>query len=540
MTATSSHSNDTDTEGWRVLFYYNTYRLALTALLLFISSPVFEEISLSNSMPSLLIPLIGITSVSAVTYNTIHRRRPALHIQAHLLFILDIVFITMLTLSESLLASSTLILYFTTAAVTAILFHLRISLIYTFCCAGLIFYLDYLAYVDNQLKLDNYYLTPLLVVGLFSAVVIVGAIANRTRTAYTVVEKQKTALADLDQINQLVVDQLDLGILFLDQDLRIQMMNQSAEKLVGQFIDRHRTVTGRLAALLTSHQQPGGASSEFSIHVKSQELRTTSLLLRNGYLVQIDDQTTIHKKIQQSKMASIGRMASAISHEIRNPLSAINHAAQLLTPVKGNDEDAELIQIIRNHAKRIDHIVESILRRSRPGKTERKVIHLRPWLKVFIETFRETLSSTKTGLDSVELAFSGEDSEILFDPTQLEQVITNLCQNSVKYANPQYGHLKIRLHMARFWDDTPYLNLTDNGQGISREDAEQLFEPFYTSDSQSTGLGLFLVKEYCNLNGANIEYVRGSSRHGFRITFQSPEPDITEPNPADEEPAPSQ
>ena len=237
-----------------------------------------------------------------------------------------------------------------------------------------------------------------------------------------------------------------------------------------------------------------------------------------GLLVQIEDQTSIQRQIQQSKLASIGRMASAISHEIRNPLSAINHAAQLLTPQDAeNSEDGELIQIIRTHSKRIDEIIESVLSRSRPGKAQRKSLKLQPWLKVFIDTFHETVSP-----GDISLATAGGDGTVLFDPTQLEQIITNLCQNSIKYANPKDGKLKIRFYVGTVWDGTPYLDITDNGQGVKPEDVDMLFEPFHTSDSKSTGLGLFLVKEFCNFNGADIEYVKGAHRHGFRITFQQP------------------
>jgi len=260
-------------------------------------------------------------------------------------------------------------------------------------------------------------------------------------------------------------------------------------------------------------------SNGFIFRIKNKELAFSTIPLRNGYLVQIEDQTAIQRRIQQSKMASVGRMASAISHEIRNPLSAINHAAQLLTPADpGNTEDDELIQIIRTHAKRIDNIIESVLQRSRPGKAESKEVQLKPWLKIFIDTFRETVTP-----GDVELTLAGGDGKVMFDPTQLEQILTNLCQNSIKYANPLSGSLNIRIFVGAASDGSPLLDVTDNGQGVNPADVDQLFEPFHTTDSKSTGLGLFLVREFCNFNGAEIEYIRGSKRHGFRITFQQPE-----------------
>jgi len=514
----NSINASTDEEGWQILFYYNLYRLGLTVLLVALASPVIEQLSDNSSVKTLLIPIAGIALLSLATFINIRRRWPALYIQAHVLFLLDIVFISILTFSQHLLESSTLILYVTTAAATAVLFHLRVSLSYTLLCTILIFYGDYLEFLDGTAVLQDYYLTPLLVVGLFSVVVIVGTVANRSRTVHTVVQEQEKVLADLDQINQVVLEQLDLGVLFLDQKLNIQLINKSARNLMGEFISAQNRVIGELGEVISVYLKLP-KNDDFSFRVANHELGFSILPLRNGFLVQIEDQTNLQKQIQQSKLASIGRMASAISHEIRNPLSAINHAAQLLTPIDPQSaEDTELIQIIRTHTKRIDEIIESVLQRSRPGKAQRKELILRPWLKVFIDTFHETVSPGDASLTT-----AGGDAKVMFDPTQLEQIITNLCQNSIKYAKPDDGELKIRFYVGSFWDGTPYLDVTDNGQGVDDQQVDQLFEPFHTSDSKSTGLGLFLVKEFCNYNGADIEYMRGTQRHGFRITFQQPD-----------------
>ncbi len=504
----------TDEEGWQILFYYNLYRLGLTILLVALASPVINQLSTADSAYNLVVPIAGIATISLLTFINIKRRWPALYIQAHLLFFLDIIFISMLTLSQHLLESSTLILYVTTTAATAVLFHLRVSLGYTLICAILIFYSDFVKLTAGTAVIDNYYLTPLLLVGLVSIVVIVGTVAKRSRTALTVLEKQEIELADLDQINNVIIDQLDIGVLFLDRGLNIQLINLGAKKLLSGFINSNNQLDGELAKTLTQYLR-NSSTKGFNYRIQNQDLGFSTVPLRKGYLIQIENRTDLEKQIQQSKMVSIGRMASAISHEIRNPLSAINHAAQLLQPTDPkNTEDIELIQIIRTHAKRIDEIIESVLQRSRPGQIQGKELSLLPWLKVFADTFQDTISN-----NDVILSSTGENATILFDPTQFEQIITNLCQNSIKYAKPEGEKLKIRFNVSVIWDGTIYLDITDNGQGVNAENVEQLFEPFYTSDSKSTGLGLFLVREFCTLNGAEIEYIRGTNRHGFRISF---------------------
>ena len=505
---------DSDEEGWQILFYYNIYRLGLTILLLALASPLIGTISLADNLYGLLVPTVGIAAISLVTFINLQRRWPPLVVQAHFLFLLDILFITMLTFSRQLLDSSTLILYVTTASATAVLFSQRVSLLYTLLCAFLIFYNDYVKFMEGSIVIREYYLTPLLVVGLFTVVAIVGRIAGRARSVQSVVAQQNRALEDLDRINQVILEQLDIGVMFLDNKLRIEQINRSARDQIGVFIDENKRIVGDLAEAMMDHIH-AGTKEGFNFRIQNREFAFTLLPLSNGQLVQIEDRTQIQKQIQQSKLASIGRMASAISHEIRNPLNAISHAAQLLRPTDNAvDEDTELIQIIRTHSHRIDEIIKSVLERSRPGKPQRKELKLQAWLKVFMDTFRETIDP-----DQADLTAGGEDAAVLFDPTQLEQVITNLCQNSIKYAKPEGDRLKIHLQVGRAMDGTAILDVVDNGQGVDPEKEDQLFEPFHTSDSRSTGLGLFLVREFCRINGADIEYLRGKTRQGFRITF---------------------
>lgn len=514
-------NTNSDEEGWQILFYYSLYRLGLTALLIALASPVIGKLTVAQATTSFILPVAGIAAISLITLVNIQRRKPALYLQAHFLFVMDILFITILTFSRYLLDSSTIILYVTTAAATAVLFHLRVSITYTIVCAILILYKDYLEFVAGSKVLDTYYLTPLLLTGLFSIVVIVGMIANQSRNVKTVVQKQERELADLDQVNQYILEHLEIGVLLLDDKLNIQLINDTAKGLVQHFIGSTYQIKGELGDRIKPAMQSPG-NREFNFRINNRELAFTTLPLATGYLIQIEDLSRVQRQIQQSKLASIGRMASAISHEIRNPLSAINHAAQLLAPPPGaKGEQAELIQIIRTHSKRIDEIIESVLQRSRPSKVQRIAIELQSQLAIFTETFQHTV-----GENVLELSVKGDNPVVMFDQTQLEQIVTNLCQNSIKYAKPDSGRLVVRFFAGLDRRNRPYLDITDNGQGVKKEDIDQLFEPFYTSDSKSTGLGLFLVRELCDFNGARIEYQRvehkrGHFRHGFRIIFEA-------------------
>ncbi|MEM7561489.1 MAG: ATP-binding protein [Pseudomonadota bacterium] len=502
-----------DDEGWELLFYYNLYRLGLALVLVALAVPISQALSSYESATLLVTPILGIIAVSILMFINIKRRNPQLHVQAHALFLLDIFFISILNLGALLPNANTIIFYLTTIAASAIIFKPRMALVYALMCFLLVLYHDYIYSDSWDFMFSNWPAVVVTGVGMLSIVISIGYIASRTRKAQDVVEQQELELADMDQFNQLIVDRLETGVLYFDDRLRIRLSNEQARKLIPDLIDGNRLVGSLASELRKNRQLKRGEPVMFRFRDQTFELSTTPL--RNGILLNIEDHTKLNRRIQQTKLASVGRMASAIAHEIRNPLNAISHAAQLLEPAdKTCPEENELIEIIRKHAKRIDRIIESISERSRPGKAEQRSISMTQWLQNFIDIFKQTVV-----FDNTKLELKGTDIEVYFDPTQLEQILTNLCQNSIKYADTGDEPLHIVLHADTDKFGTPYLIVSDNGDGIEEDRAEQLFEPFYTSDSRSTGLGLFLVREFCEINGATIDYFRNDEQHGFRIAF---------------------
>jgi len=500
-------------EGWDALRYYNYYRLGLAIVLIALASPNFNVLTTSYDSWTLISAIIGFTVAAVVAFGTIKRQSPAIHVQAHTLFLLDMVFISFLTFSRDLPELNIIVFFITTIAATAVIFRTKTALAYAAIATLIIYFRDLLELIRGEISLNQFYFTALTAIVLFGIVLIVSRIAKQTRVVQNVLEQQELDLADLDEINQIIIDNLDVGILFLDDDLSIKLINESARELVGGYIKNTR-IRSKLGKLLSIYMKIP-SDKQFSFRNEDKVLSMSTIPMRSGVLVRIEDRTTLSRKIQQTKLASLGRFASAISHEIRNPLNAISHAAQLMQPGEKNSENNELVEIIRKHVKRIDSIVESVLDHSRPGNVKQKEIHLRTWLNDFIDTFRQSI-----GEEEVYLVHSGESISVYFDPTQLEQILTNLCQNSIKYGKASSKLLEIYLVTGVDKDGMPYLNVMNNGAAIPDEIVDNLFEPFYTTHSRSTGLGLYLSKEFCMLNGAEFEYFNDTDSYGFRITFK--------------------
>ena len=225
------------------------------------------------------------------------------------------------------------------------------------------------------------------------------------------------------------------------------------------------------------------------------------------------------KQTQQIKLASLGRLTASIAHEIRNPLGAIGHAAQLLEESEAlTAADLRLTSIISEHTRRVNTVVENVLQLSRPGTSLPQHIRLHPWLDDFVDEF------THSGLchrGQISYRVEPEDLEVYMDPNLLHQVVWNLCQNAASHGDVGVEPVFIRLlggHSEA--SRIPYLDIIDTGPGVAAEIADQIFEPFFTTGGSGTGLGLYIAREICESNQAQLRLhpvPEGGSR--FRITF---------------------
>ena len=227
-------------------------------------------------------------------------------------------------------------------------------------------------------------------------------------------------------------------------------------------------------------------------------------------------------RVQQSKLASLGRLSASIAHEIRNPVGAMSHAAQLLGESEGlADDDKRLTEIIQSHSSRVSHIIENVLQLSRRESSRPERFELEPWLRDFAQEFSRTLELQEGELSVEDVP---EELEVRIDRSHLRQVLWNLCDNAVKYAS-ETGGILVELHAGKLDSQgQPYLEVRDHGLGVDEATAEQIFEPFFTARSGGTGLGLYISRELCELNLATLLYLdRPGGGSIFRIVFADPD-----------------
>jgi two-component system sensor histidine kinase PilS (NtrC family) len=216
------------------------------------------------------------------------------------------------------------------------------------------------------------------------------------------------------------------------------------------------------------------------------------------------------EQARQLKLAALGRLTANIAHEICNPLSAISHAVDLIEDDRGEGDRERLGRIIRDNTRRLDRLVSDVMQLNRRDRIAAERIDLKAWLPAFVEDFaaNESVPSRRFALDAAR------EVAIEFDKEHLRQVLWNLLRNAVRYASLDASSVRIELRsLARQVE----LNVVDNGPGVAPEHQAQLFEPFFTTDSKGTGLGLYLARELCAANRARLEYVNDVEGAHFRM-----------------------
>jgi len=224
------------------------------------------------------------------------------------------------------------------------------------------------------------------------------------------------------------------------------------------------------------------------------------------------------QRAQALKLASLGRLAASIAHEIRNPLGAISHAGQLLAEgAELGTSERRLTEIIRTNAHRVDDIIESVLQLSRRAPSDPNDLSAEQWLTEFVREFRAETGGGHT----VNVTVSPPDLSVRFDAGQLRQVMWNLCENSVRHGGKEVA---LALTAGVSPDGVrPFVEVADDGPGLDPDAATHLFEPFFTTRSDGTGLGLYLARELCEANQSTLGLRAGLDAGAtFRITLADP------------------
>jgi len=518
--AESVHAN------WTPLRYFNLYRATLSGLIITLGFFGIAPRYFGQADSELFwITAIAYFLFSFVCALAIQMRWMGFQLQVVLQITGDIACITLMMHASGGVASGFGMLLVVAIAGASLLTEGRIAVLFAALASLAVLSQQIYAWLYQSFPATSYSQAGMLGITFFATAYLAHALAKRVRASEALALKRGIDAANLAQLNEHIIQRMQSGVLVLDEQACIRFMNESAKQLLGFSGDasgKHlRTIAPELTGLDSIWRHDTQPAPRLFLPSKgpAEVLASFAQLGQggaHGALVYLEDASATRQRAQQLKLASLGRLTASIAHEIRNPLGAISHAGQLLEEAPALPRsDRRLTQIIQENCTRMNAIVENILQLSRRKEAVRERIDLRGWL----EQFTTELRSVK-GLRAGQIALLlGEAAlDVRIDPSQLHQVLWNLCENGIRHAGAE-PRLTIRADVSAYSGRT-YLEVMDNGPGIAEDIADNLFEPFFTTQPDGTGLGLYIARELCEINQASLSLRSTGSPGGcFRITF---------------------
>ena len=363
-------------------------------------------------------------------------------------------------------------------------------------------------------------------------------LSKRLKQIERLSERQVNEVNALNAINNKIVQIIDQGVVVLSHDLEIFIANDTAidQLHLPKTLDNFNLpdISPLLAARLAPIIQEPEATLIVRLDVPTtrtplalgiepnnqsfNDLRLRIAQLRQQYaIIFIEDLRHEFSRAQQLKLASLGQLSASIAHEIRNPLATISQASQLLME-EVNEADSGLsgdnillYEMIYHQTIRVNKIIEDVLKLSRQQRPNFVYIEPKTWLNDFIQ---ENFSGHDIFLHC------HTDKGFMFDNHQLAQILVNLINNGLRFSSKTQPHAFVTLEVYEFGKSI-HIDVIDTGHGVAKENIQYLFNPFFTTDNQGTGLGLYLSQAFCQANYANLEYVPSERQTCFRIICQT-------------------
>ncbi|MBA6414316.1 HAMP domain-containing histidine kinase [Parahaliea sp. F7430] len=369
--------------------------------------------------------------------------------------------------------------------------------------------------VIQQASINELFPAGLLGLLLFVVSLLVQAIARRLSRVEDLAQRRASDLYNLQRLNEQVVQHMQTGILLVNSERLVRVMNKAAIDLLApgrSVTSRHlHEYSDQLAEQFEHWKSTGQHRAQpFSVHgsptlviANFRDLRSEN---SGEAIIFIEDYTPITQHAQALKLSSLGRLTASIAHEIRNPLGAISHAAQLLQESEAlATADQRLADIIQEHSSRVNRIVENVMQISRREPPKPEYLLLGEWLLRFVEDYLDTLHRDA----EVSVDCDYRDLVIEFDPENLRRILSNLLDNGLRHSALHKGQERAHIEVSLNEDTEQCLiDVIDEGPGVAPEDEEKLFEPFFTTVESGSGMGLYLCKELCEINNATLNYLR--------------------------------
>jgi two-component system sensor histidine kinase PilS (NtrC family) len=507
---------------WKSLRYFNLYRLAVASLFLVATVVYPDGLSLGSYDLGLFRVVSGAYLALAVAFEMVMKRAPG-NFEAHLTthVCVDIAATTLLMYASGGFRSGLAVMLFVSLAAASLVSRGRLLLFYA-ALASIAILLEQTWWALRADRAVAEFLPPgLLSIGYFATALIASQLAQRVIMNEQVARQRGVDLANQLRVNQLVIQDVDDGVMVVDSAGLVRQHNPRVDAMLGRPAPGLAPVEAysqELAGALAEWRKGGARTGPFLFpesgrRVRARFVRPAGVEGHSLTVIYLEDLSKLEDQARQMKLAALGRLTANIAHEIRNPLAAITHAAELMLEENRAPARERLTRIIGDNAKRLNRMVRDVLELNRRDRVQSEPIRLGGALGAFLDEF-----AYNERLERAAFALEAEgDPVVEFDRVHLHQILWNLVRNAWRHSRKQPGSVRMRIQRQ---GSRLELHVVDDGPGVPKELQGQLFEPFFTTYSGGTGLGLYIARELAAANGATLEYVDRPDGADFRIVWQ--------------------
>lgn len=442
-------------------------------------------------------------------------RQPGFRTQLTLHIFTDIVLLTALTNTSGGIASGLGLLLLAPLASAGLVGQGRLALLYASIASIAMLAMHSWRVLKWQSLPQDYLQTALLCMSYFAVALLAHRLTRRVLSSEQAAREKARELALVNRIHALATGDSSDGVLAVEQSGKTIYCNPQADKLLGTPGIQPGTslvnIAPDLLKLIKDWKEQTGSAS---VLLPDGRVRVRFIPLENPdqTLVLLEDPARAEALAQQIKLAALGRLTLNVAHEIRNPLSAISHAAQLLAEDIESTPARKLTGIIQNNVYRLDQIVKDMLTLNRRDRQALETLELNTFVGAWLEEWRQAEEIPENAvIVDMDTAIC-----VRFSPQHLHQILWNLASNAWRYCSRQAGSVRLSMRMK---DSQALLTICDDGIGIETNRQAQLFEPFHTTDPKGTGLGLYIARELADANQSSLTFVGNQPGACFQIAM---------------------
>jgi two-component system sensor histidine kinase PilS (NtrC family) len=510
---------------WRSISFFNLYRLILGGVLV-LTAAIFGKVLLDDHLQSRFFWVsAAYTVLVLVSVMAVNLRKPRSGLQLAFQVCTDIVAIAFLTYFSGGIQSNLGMLMLVSLALAGMISRGRITLLYAALASISVLLEHGYAVLNTDATVAQFFQTGVLSISYFAVAWLAHTLSKYALASEKLAFLRGVDLSNMAEANRLMIQDMPDGVLVVDERGMVRQSNPGAERLLGYAFamggkSHLSECSPLLEAMFAAWRQNKALGNEvLRLPGSSHPVRVRFLPVQRegfwGAVVVLEDVQRVQEQAQQVKLAALGRLTANIAHEVRNPLSSISYATELLKEQKHDASQDRLFQIILDNTTRLNRIVQDVMQVNRRDRLQSESLNL----ALRLEDVIESLCQVEQVPRSVFELRVDPASTARFDIGHFEQVLWNLCRNALRHSQKHPCSVRLR---AVTEDGKTVLEVSDDGPGVPPDAVQKLFEPFFTTDAGGTGLGLYIARELCEANGATIEYRRAPDGGAcFRIIFGS-------------------